>query len=123
MSEREKKAEIFQAQYPERYTGEANTEAQPRISDMMKNYNKNLSELRIRNVCNFTGVKIYRLPSIKGFDGENGQLFICNMFTLKQCRNKPCKMSHLLPTNMGKEYLEQLVKMLSTGAEAAVTKP
>ena len=44
------------------------------------------------------------------------------MFMLKQCRNKICKMAHLLPTEMYKAYPEQLVKMLSTGVSAAVTK-
>ena len=66
---------------------------------------------------------MYRLPSVKGFDGENGQLCTCNMFTLKQCRNNICKMTHLLPTKMDKEYPEQLVKILSTGVVAAVKKP
>ena len=88
----------------------------------MQNYNKKFSELRISNVCKLAGVKIYRLPSVKGFDGENGQLRTCNMFSLKQCRNKLCKMVHLLPTDMYKSYPEQLVKILSTGVAAAVTK-
>ena len=43
--------------------------------------------------------------------------------TLKQCRNKICKMAHLLPTDMDKAYPEHLVKMLSTGVAAAVTNP
>ena len=60
---------------------------------------------------------------MKGFDGENGQVFTSNMFMLKQCRNKLCKMAHLLSTDMEKSYLEQLVKMLSTGVASAVTKP
>ena len=45
------------------------------------------------------------------------------MFTLKQYRNKLCKMAHLLPTDMDQAYPEQLVKMLSMGVAAAVTKP
>ena len=45
-----------------------------------------------------------------------------NMFTLKQCRNKLFKMAHLLPADMDKAYPEQLVKMLSTGVAAIVTK-
>ena len=89
----------------------------------MQNYNKKFSKLRIRNVCNLAGVKIYRLPSVKGFDGENRQLHTCNMFTLKQCINKLCKMAHLLPKETDKEYMEQLVKMLIMGVAAAVTKP
>ena len=32
-------------------------------------------------------------------------------------------MVHLLPKDMDKAYQEQLVKMLSTGVAAAVTKP
>ena len=58
-----------------------------------------------------------------GFDGENGQLRTCNMFTLKKCRNKLCKMAHLLPTETDKAYPEQLVKMMITGVAAVVTKP
>ena len=88
----------------------------------MHNYNKNFSKLRIRNVCKLAGVKNFRLPSVKGFEGENGQLCTCNMFTLKQCRNKLCKMAHLLTTDIDKTYPEQLVKMLITGVSAAVTK-
>ena len=63
------------------------------------------------------------MPSVKGFDGENVQLFTCNMFTLKQFRNKLCKMAHLLPMEIDKAYSEQLVKMLITGVAAVVTKP
>ena len=81
--EREQKAEIFWAHYPERYIGEATTEVHPTIGVMMHNNNKNFLELRIRNVCKLAGVKIYQLPSINGFDSENGQLRACNMFTLK----------------------------------------
>ena len=95
----------------------------PTKAGMMQNYNKNFSELRISNVCKLAEVKIYRLPSVKGFDGENGQLCTYNMFTLKQCRNKLCKMEHFLPTDMDKAYPEQLLKMLSTVVAAAVTKP
>ena len=74
-------------------------------------------------MCKLVGLKFYRLPSVKGFDGENGQLCTCNIFTLKQCRNKICKVAHLLPTDMEKAYSEQLVNMPSTGVAAAVTKP
>ena len=74
-------------------------------------------------MCKLSRVKFYRLSSLKGFDGANRQLRMCNMFTLKQCRNKLCKMAHLLPTEMDKAYTEQLVKMLSTGVAAEVTKP
>ena len=73
-------------------------------------------------MCKLAGVKIYRLPSVKGFDGENKQLRTCNMFTLKQCRNKLCKMTHLLPTDMEKAYPEQLANIMSMGVAAAVTK-
>ena len=48
---------------------------------------------------------------------------MCTMFMLKQFRDKLCKMANLLPTEMEKEYLEKLVKMLSTGVAEAVTKP
>ena len=61
--------------------------------------------------------------SVKGIDGENRQLCMCNMFTLKQCKNKLCKMGHLLLMKMYKEYPEQLANMLNTGVAAAVTKP
>ena len=74
-------------------------------------------------MCKLAGVKIYRLPSVKGFDGENGQICTCNMFTLKQCINKICKMAHLLPTDMDKVYPEQLLKKLSMGVAEAVKKP
>ena len=108
--------------YPEHYTGEANTEVHPTILGMMQNYNKKFSKLRISNVCKLAGVKIYQLPSVKFFYGENLQLHTCNMFTLKQFRNMLCKMAHFLPTDMGKSYMEQLVKMMSTGVVVAVTK-
>ena len=77
----------------------------------------------IRNVCKLAGVKNYQLPSVKGCDNENRQLLTCNVFTLKQCRNKLCKMAHLLPTEIDMAYPEQLIKMLSTGVAAAITKP
>ena len=80
----------------------------------MQNYNKKISELRISNVRKLAGIKIYQLPSVKIFDSDNRQLCTCNMFTLKQCRNKLCKMAHLIPMDMDKEYPEQLIKMLST---------
>ena len=67
--------------------------------------------------------KVYRLPSVKGFDGDNGQLRACNMFMLKQCRNRLYNMAHLLTTEMDKSYPEQLVRILSTGVAAPVTKP
>ena len=89
----------------------------------MQNDNKKFSALRISNVCKLAGVKIYQLPSVKVFDGENEQIFTCNMFTLKNCSNKLCKMAHLIPTDMDKAYPDQLVKMLRTGVIAAVTKP
>ena len=117
-----KKAEIFRAHYLERYTGEANTELQPTIAGMMQNYNKKFSKMRISNVCKLAGVEIYWLPSVKGFDCENGQLCTCNMSTLEQCSNKLYKMEQLLPTEMEKSYPEQLEKILSTGVAAAVTK-
>ena len=69
------------------------------------------------------GVKIYRLTILKGFDGENGQLHMCNMFTLKKCSNKLFNMAHLLLTEMDKAYPDKLIKMLSTGVAVAVTKP
>ena len=74
-------------------------------------------------MCKMAGVKNYRLPSVKGFDSENGQICTCNMFTLKQYRNKLCKILHLLPTEMDKAYPEQLVKILSTGVAAEDTNP
>ena len=95
----------------------------PTIACMMQNYNKKFSKLRISNVCNIAGVTIYRLPSVNGFDCENGKLCTFNVFTLKQCRNILCKISHLLLTDMDKAYPEKLVKMLSTGVAVAVTNP
>ena len=95
----------------------------PTIAGMMHNYNKKFSKLRISNVCKLAGVKFYQLPSVKGFDSENGKICTCNMFTLKQCRNKLCNMAHLIPTEMEKLYPKQRVNMLSTGVAAAVTKP
>ena len=89
----------------------------------MNFYNNNFSKLRIRNVCKLAGVKFYRLPSVKGFDGENRQLHMCNMFTLKQCRNKICKMAHFLSTEMEKSYPEKLANMLITGVTVAVKTP
>ena len=74
MAEREQKAEIFWAQYLERYTGGTKTEVHPKIAGMVQNYKKKFSELCIINVCKLAGVKIYGLPSVKGFDGDNGQL-------------------------------------------------
>ena len=84
MEAHEEKLEIFRSNYPECYTGGENTEVHPTIAGMKKNYNKNFSELRISNLCKLAGVKNYRLPSVKGFDGENGQLCTCKIFTLKQ---------------------------------------
>ena len=48
---------------------------------------------------------------------------MCIMFTLKQYRNKLCKMSHFLLTDMEKEYPEQVVNMPIMGLAAVVTKP
>ena len=86
----------------------------PMIEYIMQNYNNNFSELHIGNVYTLARVKFYRLSSLKGFDGANGQLRMCNMFMLKQCRNKLSNMAHLFPTDMYKAYPEQLVKILST---------
>ena len=104
MEEREQKAEHFRAQYPERYTGDANTEVHSTIVGMIQNYNKKFYKLCISNMCKLEGVKIYQLLSVKGFESENGKICTCNMFTLKQCRNKICKMEHLIPTEMDKAY-------------------
>ena len=71
MEEREQKSENFRAQYPERYTRDSNTEVHSTIVGMIQNYNKKFSKLCISNVCKLEGVKIYRLLSVKGFDGEN----------------------------------------------------
>ena len=76
----------------------------PTIAVMIQNYNKKFSKLRISNMCKLVGVKSYLLPSVKGFDSENVQLSTFSMFTLKQCRNKLFKMTHLLPTDMDKTY-------------------
>ena len=103
--------------------GEANTDVHPTIAGMMQNYHKNFPELRISNVCKLSRVKMYQLPSVKGFDGDNRHLCMCNMFTLKKCRNKLCKMTHLLPTDMEKAYPEQLANIMSMGVAAAVTNP
>ena len=73
-------------------------------------------------MCKLAGVKIYLLPNVKGFNGENGQLCTCNMFAVKEFSNKLSKMMNLLPTEMDKAYPEQLVKMMSTGVAAAVRK-
>ena len=89
----------------------------------MQNYNKKISEIRIINVCNLTGVNIYQLSSVNGFYSDNRQLRTCNIFTMKQFRNKLCKMVHLLPTDMDKAYPEQLVEILSMRVTTAVTKP
>ena len=115
MAKCKQKPEIFRAQYPDHYTGEAKKPVHPTIEGMIQNYNKKFSELRISNVYKLSRVKMYRLPSVKSFEGENGKFCTCNMFTLKQCRNKICKMAQLLQTYMEKEYPEQLVKMPSTG--------
>ena len=42
------------------------------------------------------------------------------MFTLKQCRNKLCKMEHLLPTEIEKAYTEKLVNIIIMGVAVAV---
>ena len=44
------------------------------------------------------------------------------MLTLKKCRNKICKMVHVLTKDTEKEYPEQLVKMMIMGVAAAVTE-
>ena len=67
MAKREQKAEMFWEKYPERYTGEVNTEVHHKIAGMMQFYNKKFSELSISNVCNLAGVKNYQLLSVKGF--------------------------------------------------------
>ena len=76
----------------------------PKIAGMMQKYNKKFSELRISNVCKLEGVKIYRLPNVKGFDIEKGQLRTCNMFNLKKCSNKLCKMALFLKMETEKAY-------------------
>ena len=68
----------------------------------MQFYNKKFSEMRISNMCNLAGVENYLLPSVKVFDGDNGQICTCNMFKLEQCRNKLCKMALLLKTERKK---------------------
>ena len=68
---------------PRTLYGGTNTEVHPTIAGMMQNYNNKFSELRISNMWKLAGVKIYRLLSVKVFDGENGKLCMCNMFTLK----------------------------------------
>ena len=95
----------------------------PTTAGMMQYYNSKISKLCISNMCKLTGVKNYQLPSVTGFDGNNGQLCTCNMFTLKKCWNNICNMSHLLPTDTGKAYPEQLVNMLIPEVAAVVTKP
>ena len=70
----------------------------PTIAGMVQNYKNKFPELSISNMCKMAGVKINQLPSVKGFDGENGKLHTCNMFTLKQCRNKICNMAQFIPT-------------------------
>ena len=57
MVEREQKVEVFRAQYPERYTGEANIEVHPATAGMVHNYNRNFSKMRISNVCELAGLK------------------------------------------------------------------
>ena len=88
----------------------------------MQNYNKKIPKLRISKVCKLARVKVYQLTSVKAFNGEKGKLLTCNMFTLKQCRNKICNMAHLFSTDTDKTYPEQLVNILGTGVAAAVTK-
>ena len=105
------------------YTRGTNTEVHATIAEIVQNYNNKFYDLRIINVCKLAGVKVYRLSSVKCFGGENGKLRTCNMFKLIQCRNKLCKMAHLLPTDIEKGYPEQLVKMMRTGVAATVTKP
>ena len=64
---------MFRAHYSKHYTEGKNTEVQPTIAGMMQNYNKKFyKKKRILNVCKLAGVKLYQLPSVKGFDGENG---------------------------------------------------
>ena len=75
MAKCEQKPEIFWAHYPERYTREANTEVHPTTAGMMQFYKMKFFELSISNVCNLAGVKIYQLPSVKGFNGENRKLY------------------------------------------------
>ena len=94
----------------------------PTIAGMMHNYNRKFSELHIRNMCNLKGVKTYQLPSVKCFHGENRKLCMCNMFTLKQCREKLCMMAHLLLMRMDKAYTEQLVNMLNTAVSVPIYK-
>ena len=80
MAKREQIAEIFRAQHPELYTGQA--EVHLTIAGMMQNYNKKFSEMRTSNMYKLSGLKIYPLTSVKGFDGENRQLCKYNMFRL-----------------------------------------
>ena len=57
MAERKQKVEIFRAQYPESYTGEANTYVHPTIADTMQKYDKIFAELHIIILCKLAGVK------------------------------------------------------------------
>ena len=95
----------------------------PTLVGIMHNYKKKISERRISNVCKMAGIKTYGLPSVKGSYSENVQLCMCNMLTLKQFRNKLCKMAHLLPMDTEKAYTEKLVNILSTGVASTVKNP
>ena len=95
----------------------------PTIAGMIQYYKNKFLEICISNLCKLEIVKLYRLPIAEGFGGENGHICTCNMFTLEYCRNKMCKMAHLMQTEMYKGYPEKLVKIMSKGVAAVVTKP
>jgi hypothetical protein len=122
-ADRDEKAEVFRSQFAERYTGALNEHVHPTIASMMSDYNKKYDSLTISRLCKAAGVQLFRLPSAKGFSGEDGQLKTCSMFALKICMNTTCKMAHLYPEEMDKAYPEKMVAMLSKGVAALIIKP
>ena len=99
-ADRDEKSEVFRAEFADRYTGALNANVHPTIASMMNDYNKKIDGLRISQLCKAAGCLLYRLPSAKGFSGENGRLRTCSMFSLKICLNTMCKMAHLYPDEM-----------------------
>ena len=86
-ADRDEKAEVFRAQFTDRYTGALNANVHPTIVSMMVDYNNNFDGLRISQFCKAAGVQMYRLPSAKGFSGDAGKLRTCSMFSLNFCTN------------------------------------
>ena len=119
---RKQMSAMFGAQYTDRYHGSPNVHVHPTIGAMMIKYLEKYHKINLRIFFKDTGINFWNIPSLKHYDGKQGQLKTCTHFQLRHCSDLECEMAHIMRAETYDNYITALMTVLGPSIAKALTK-